>query len=104
MTERPTLDVAAAAEHIAADAFLLDVREPDEFAAAHITGARLIPLGQLSGRLGEVPNDEPVVVVCRSGNRSGQATDLLVAHGADAWNMAGGMIAWVAADLPTATA
>jgi thioredoxin 1 len=99
---RPTLTVTEAAEQIVADAFVLDVREHDEYAAAHIDGAQLIPLGTLANRLDEVPRDQPVIVVCRSGNRSGSATDLLIEHGVDAWNMAGGMTAWTAADLPTA--
>jgi rhodanese-related sulfurtransferase len=52
---------------------LLDVREPQEYAEAHIAGSTLIPLGQLSLRLNELPQDRPIVAVCRSGNRSGVA-------------------------------
>jgi rhodanese-related sulfurtransferase len=76
------------------DVVLIDVREDYEFAAGHIPEATLIPLGQLGSRLNEIPKDKTVVAVCRSGNRSGQATQLLRQAGFDAHNMAGGMISW----------
>ncbi|MFV0309651.1 MAG: rhodanese-like domain-containing protein [Desertimonas sp.] len=101
MTPRPSLDVVEAAERITAGVVVIDVRQPDEYADGHIEGAALIPLGELPDRLAEVPIGEAVIVVCRSGNRSGAATDLLVGAGRGAWNLAGGMIAWSAADLPT---
>lgn len=82
------------------DVFILDVREPHEFAAGHVPGATLIPLGQLSSRLSEIPKDKTVVAVCRSGNRSGQATELLRQRGFNAHNMRGGMNAWTQAGLP----
>lgn len=81
------------------DVFIVDVREQDEFAAGHIPEATLIPLGQLSNRLSEIPKNKTVVAVCRSGNRSGQATQLLRQAGFDAHNMAGGMISWEQAGL-----
>ena len=80
---------------------LIDVREDYEFSAGHIPEATLIPLGQLSSRLNEIPKDKTVVAVCRSGNRSGQATQLLRQAGFDAHNMAGGMIAWEQAGFDT---
>jgi rhodanese-related sulfurtransferase len=74
---------------------VLDVREPGEYAAGHIPGALLIPLGELPDRLHEVPEEGPVVVVCRSGNRSGQALRFLRQQGFDnVHNMLGGMLAW----------
>jgi rhodanese-related sulfurtransferase len=76
------------------DVFIVDVREDYEFAAGHIPEATLIPLGQLSNRLNEIPKDKTVVAVCRSGNRSGQATEILRQAGFDAHNMEGGMISW----------
>ncbi len=82
------------------DVFIVDVREPYEFAGGHVPGATLIPLGQLSSRLSEIPKDKTVVAVCRSGNRSGQATQLLRQQGFNAHNMQGGMIAWEQAGLP----
>ncbi len=81
------------------DVFIVDVREDYEFAAGHIPEATLIPLGQLSNRLNEIPKDKTVVAVCRSGNRSGQATEILRQAGFDAHNMTGGMISWEQAGL-----
>jgi phage shock protein E len=81
------------------DVFLLDVREDWEYAAGHIPGTTLIPLGQLQGRLSELPTDKTIVAVCRSGNRSGQATQLLQQSGFTVHNMQGGMLAWEQARL-----
>ncbi len=74
--------------------FLLDVRQPEEVEAWAIAGIRNIPLGELQGRLSEVPTDRPVVVLCRTGNRSGQATELLARAGYQSINLTGGMGAW----------
>ena len=77
------------------DVVLIDVREESEYAEGHIPGATLIPLGQIPDRLDEIPTDKMVVAVCRSGNRSGQATDFLREQGFDnVHNMQGGMNAW----------
>lgn len=85
-----------------AGAFMLDVREPAEWNEMHMPGATLIPLGQLATRLNEVPKDKPVVVVCRSGNRSQQGRDILAANGfGSVTSMAGGMRDWQGAGLPT---
>ena len=85
-------------------AFILDVREPQEWDAGHIPGATLIPLGQIPDRLDEIPQDQPVVVVCRSGNRSGQATQFLRQSGYGlTTSMSGGMNQWAAADLEIVT-
>lgn len=81
---------------------LIDVREEVEVADGMIPGARHICLGTLLARLSEIDQARPVIVICRSGNRSGRATDLLVAAGFRAENMAGGMLAWTAAGLPLA--
>lgn len=81
------------------DVFLLDVREDWEYAAGHIPGTTLIPLGQLQSRLAELPTDKTIVAVCRSGNRSGQATQLLQQSGFTVHNMQGGMNAWEQARL-----
>ncbi|MBK1784435.1 rhodanese-like domain-containing protein [Prauserella cavernicola] len=80
------------------DLVLLDVREPDEWAAGHAPEAVHIPLGDLPARAGELadlPDDRPVYVVCRSGGRSARAAAWLNAAGlADAINVAGGMKSW----------
>ena len=76
---------------------IVDVREDYEYAAGHIPGAVLIPLGEITSRTDEIPSDVPVVLVCRSGNRSGQAYDALVKLGFDnVHNMLGGMNDWSA--------
>ena len=83
------------------EALLIDVREPDEWAAGHVAGATHIPLGDLAARLAEVPRDRPVLLFCRSGNRSGKATAFLRQHGfGQAANVEGGIIAWQGAGLP----
>lgn len=79
------------------DVYVLDVREDWEFQSGHVPEANWIPLGELSSRLSEVPTDKTVVAVCRSGNRSGQATELLRQAGFDAHNMVGGMNSWTSA-------
>ncbi len=85
------------------DAVVLDVREPDEYQAGHVLNARLIPLGKLRERIAELEKhkDQPIVVVCRSGNRSGTACAMLGKQGfTQAYNLAGGMMAWQKASLP----
>src|SRR5579871_4606908 len=84
-------------------AFLLDVREPDEWVAGHAAAAVLIPLGELAARAAEVPGDGAVVVICRSGARSNRAAAFLRAQGLDAVNLAGGMQSWAASGLDVVT-
>jgi rhodanese-related sulfurtransferase len=79
---------------------LVDVREPDEWDAGHITEAVHIPMGLLGQRQDELAQDRTILAVCRSGNRSGQVVDALRKAGYDAENLDGGMQAWAAADLP----
>lgn len=84
-------------------ALLLDVREPEEFAAGHAPGSKLIPLGQLQNRIGELraAKNDPVVVICRSGRRSLQAANMLGQLGfTSVYNVQGGMLAWEKASLP----
>ena len=98
------ISVAEAAAKRDAGAFILDVRQPDEWNAVHIPGATLIPLDQLEARVNEVPKDKEVVVVCRSGNRSQQGRDILKKAGfPQVTSMSGGMNQWSAAGHPTAT-
>ena len=79
---------------------LIDVREPYEWEAGRIEGARHIELERLAGRAGEIPRDRPVVFQCRLGARSGMATQAFRAAGYDAYNLTGGIQAWHAAGLP----
>lgn len=71
--------------------FLLDVREPEETAEGIIEGAHLIPLGQLPDQIHQLPKDEIIYVICRSGNRSRKACDFLSDQGFQCVNMTGGM-------------
>ncbi|WP_191246962.1 rhodanese-like domain-containing protein [Amycolatopsis deserti] len=76
---------------------LLDVREQDEWDAGHAPGAVHIPLGELPARtdeLAQLPDDQPLYVVCRTGGRSARAAAWLNASGWDAINVAGGMKSW----------
>jgi rhodanese-related sulfurtransferase len=85
-----------------AGAFILDVREPDEWQQGHIPDATLIPLGELQSRVDELPSDQEIVVVCRSGNRSASGRDILTKAGFDqVTSMDGGMNEWSAAGYPT---
>lgn len=96
------VSVSEAAAMRDAGAFVLDVREPDEWNQVHIPGATLIPLGQLASRVDELPKDQEIVVVCHSGNRSAQGRDILLSAGFDqVTSMAGGMTRWEAAGLET---
>jgi rhodanese-related sulfurtransferase len=79
------------------NAWLLDVREDDEWAAGHAPQARHIPLGQLGARTAELPQDQEVYVICRSGVRSARAAQALAGAGWRAINVAGGMRDWAAA-------
>ena len=82
-------------------AWLLDVREDDEWVAGHAPEAVFIPMGDLPSQMEELPiGDEPLAIVCRSGNRSGRVVAWLAQQGIDAVNVAGGMRAWDAAGKP----
>jgi rhodanese-related sulfurtransferase len=83
------------------EALLIDVREPEEWTAGHAPWAEPLPLGQVT--LASVPQDRPVIAICRSGNRSGKAADALAAAGVRVYNLAGGMKAWAQAGLPVVT-
>jgi rhodanese-related sulfurtransferase len=98
--EIPAVGVADLDDQLLKEAFVLDVREPDEWNRGHIEGATHIPLGQLQERVGEVPLDQKVVCVCAVGGRSSMATQFLASQGRDAVNLEGGMQAWEAASRP----
>ena len=99
-----TITVTDAAQRFDQGAFLLDVRTVEEWNQEHIDGAVLIPLDQLSGRINELPADQDVLIICRSGNRSGQARDLLRAAGLKrTTSISGGINAWIAKGLPVVT-
>lgn len=96
-----TIDVSEAWRRKQAGALLVDVREPDEWRSGHAPGATHIPLGALPTRIGELPRDRDVLLVCRSGNRSATAQQVLRGQGYDrAVSVTGGMSAWARAGLP----
>ncbi len=85
------------------DAVIIDVREQNEFAGGHLLNAKLIPLGDLKARVGEIEKyrEQPVLVVCRSGNRSKVGAAQLKLRGFNqAYSLAGGVVAWQKAELP----
>lgn len=82
------------------DAVILDVREAGEWAAGHIEAAVHIPIGELTSRLGDLPEGAPLYVICRSGSRSARVVEFLLARGTEAVNVAGGMQDWAAAGRP----
>jgi rhodanese-related sulfurtransferase len=92
----PEIDARAVPD----DAFLLDVREHDEWRAGHAPTAVHIPLGELQVRADEVPAEHTVYVICRVGGRSAHAAAWLNHIGRDAVNVGGGMNAWAAAGRP----
>jgi rhodanese-related sulfurtransferase len=91
------IDVDQLEDVLAAGGTVVDVREPMEYAEAHVPGAVLIPMGQLSSRIGELDRSGPVYLICRTGHRSGVVGEALEAHGFDTVNVTGGTIAWVRA-------
>lgn len=85
------------------EVFVLDVREPAEYEEGHVPSAVLIPLGEVAARVGEVPRDRPVFVICRSGRRSLAGARTLAAAGIDSTSVRGGTMAWIAAGYPVTT-
>ncbi|HWD24477.1 MAG TPA: rhodanese-like domain-containing protein [Acidimicrobiales bacterium] len=81
-------------------AFLLDVRESDEWNAGHAPGAHHIPLGDLESRHLEIPRDRTILCICRAGSRSGYAAAALGVLGFATLNVRGGMQEWDAVSLP----
>ncbi len=98
------VSVKQAVEMQAAGAFVLDVRTQAEWNEYHAPNSVLVPLDQLPNRLSELPRDQEIVVVCRSGNRSATARDLLLKAGfGKVTSMAGGLKQWSAQGYPTLT-
>ena len=96
----PEIDVTEVTTQLGTGAVLLDVREPLEWEAGHVASAVHIPLGELGVRYTELTPDAALLVICRSGSRSADATRALRGAGYDAHNVAGGMKAWVKAGQP----
>jgi len=97
----PEIDVDGLEAQRAAGAVVIDVRETDELEEARVPGVVHLPLGEVVARVGEVPTDQTVYVICRSGGRSAQAVEFMLGQGIDAVNVAGGTLAWMAAGKET---
>ena len=76
---------------------LVDVRQPEEYVAGHVPGAKLIPLADVVARVREIPVDGPVYVICLTGPRSQRAADFYRNKGIEAFNVAGGTKGWIEA-------
>src|SRR6266581_6088577 len=85
---------------LSAGVFLLDVREDDEWTAGHAPDAVHVRLGEVGARMGELPRDREVYVICRSGTRSAYAAQALVGSGLQAINVSDGMTGWAVAGRP----
>lgn len=95
-----TITPQAALQRELAGATLVDVREPDEYAAGHAAGAVNIPLGEVAEHAAELSVHDDVLFICRSGGRSAQACSISEPAGVKATNVAGGTEAWYEAGLP----
>jgi rhodanese-related sulfurtransferase len=103
MARVPAIDVNQLRQRLTAEPapFLLDVREPWEYQAGHVPGARLIPLAELEDRASEVPRDQPILAICHSGQRSLAAAGYLLHLGySSVSNVDGGTAAWIERGYP----
>jgi len=100
----PTVDPVEAERRLREDPdrpLLLDVRERDEFATVRAPGAALVPTSAFMARIGELPSDRPLLVICHMGSRSAAVASYLIRAGrTDVANVAGGMDEWQRAGLP----
>lgn len=99
----PEIDTAETVRQRAEGVPVIDVREPGEYVEGHVAGAVLIPLATVPDRLGDIPTEGPVLIICRSGARSRNAAQFLRTQGIDAINVGGGIIDWIHAGHPVAT-
>lgn len=99
----PEIDVEEFAQQVEAGARVIDVREPDEYAAGHVPGAELIPLGTVPERLDRFGGEGPTYVICQAGGRSRRAAELAAEHGHAVVNVAGGTGAWIASGREVVT-
>lgn len=102
----PAVDVQQAAEMQGDDggALIIDVREPNEYNQVRARGAVLLPMGRLNNRVKDLPRDRELLLMCRTGGRSQNATQFLQAQGFEnVSNVTGGIMAWYKAGLPTSS-
>ena len=97
----PEISVQDAYQYYEEGTLILDVRTQEEWDAGHVPDATLIPLDQLPTRLSELPEDQDIVVICRSGNRSATGRDILLSAGFESvTSVAGGFNQWTANGYP----
>lgn len=102
MADYPEVEVTEVKDRVSQGAVLVDVREQDEYDEEHIPGAQFLPLSELQARYeGELPKDKDLLLQCRSGGRSGKATEFLRAQGYNALNVKGGILQWKAEGFET---
>lgn len=97
------ISVDELADRLEAGARLIDVREPNEYAAGRVPSAVLVPLGSVPDNVDAFRGDGPAYVICRSGARSMRACEFLAAEGVEAINIAGGTMAWADSGRDVAT-
>jgi rhodanese-related sulfurtransferase len=97
------IDIDAFAEAHASGAVVVDVREPGEYLQGHVPGAHLMPMSQIGARFTELDREARLLIICATGNRSSAITEALRGAGFDAWNVAGGTVAWARAGRPLET-
>lgn len=97
------VDLDTFADAHASGAVVLDVRNPDEYEAGHVSGAVLIPLGELGERQEDIPQGDPVYVICAMGGRSLQATKAMIGVGYRALSVSGGTKGWIEQGRPVVT-
>jgi rhodanese-related sulfurtransferase len=102
-TTVPEIDPGSARRLVDGGAFLLDVREDEEWHAGHSPDAVHVAMGTVAERIDQIPADRTVVCICRVGGRSGAVAGALAEAGYDVRNVEGGMLAWEAAGLPVVT-
>jgi rhodanese-related sulfurtransferase len=99
-----TVQEAAERQSDGDGALIVDVREPNEYAQLRAKGAVLLPLGRLNNRVKDLPRDRELLLMCRTGARSANATKFLQAQGFEnVTNVNGGMVAWHNAGLPSSS-
>jgi rhodanese-related sulfurtransferase len=90
----PEISPTQAKDLIEGGAQVLDVRTPEEFEAGRVPSARYVPLSDVQAHVAELDKEKPVVLYCRSGDRSAPAADAFAASGWDAHSIEGGLARW----------
>ena len=99
----PEISVNELAQKLLNGAFLVDVRELDEWLAERVPEVPLIPIGEITDRLADFPKEGEVFIICRSGARSATACQFLRSNDVNAINVAGGTLAWIASGQDVAS-